>query len=298
MPNLNGIIPPVVTPMKADESVDIPSLKRVIEHLIDGGVRGLFMLGSMGEFDVVTPEEKPKVIETAVEVSRGRVPVLAGIGESGTKRVIRAARDAQSAGADALVAILPFYLLLRREEDKKKFFLDVADAVDLPLVIYENPHTTKISIGIDTLMELSADERFIATKDSSRDMDRFSEILRLRGKRKDFGVFQGSERLLAVSLMMGADGAVPSLANLVPRKFVVMYDSVRAGKLHKALAIQRELRSLMELYFHEDSSSRGGLKYALSLLGLCKPYTGSPHPQAGPAARRKIRRSLKQHSLI
>jgi len=298
MIELKGIVPPVATPMNADGSVDLESLRKLLQHLIRGGVHALFVLGSTGEFTMFTDEEKARVVETAVDVSAGRLPVLAGVGEMSTRRVINAARDAKSAGADALVLLLPFYYNLRHEKEKKQFFLQVADAVELPMVIYENPHTTKLSIAVETVMELSEDGRFIATKDSSGDMRRVQTLLMLRGKRKDFGILQGSEELIGMSLLLGADGGVPGIANLVPRLAVKLYEAAQKRDIARTLEIQKQINELRGVYLQEDSSVYGGLKYALSLAGLCKPHIGSPLLAPERKARENIRKLLRKYRII
>ncbi|MEE1739097.1 dihydrodipicolinate synthase family protein [Streptomyces sp. BE147] len=279
---LRGIVPPVCTPLDSRGEIDTASLGRLVEHLIDGGVHGLFALGSTSEVAYLTDEQRATVLETVVNVADGRVPVLAGVIDTTTARVAAHAKAAEGLGADALVATAPFYTRTHGKEIAGHF-RRLRAAVDLPLFAYDIPVAVHSKLSAALVRELAEDGTLAGLKDSSGDeggLRRLIVELGGRGGREEgpaprFSVLTGSELTVDAALLAGADGVVPGIGNVDPAGYVRLYEAARAGDW--ALAAQEQER-LVELFAMVDvgpeadmgrsSSALGSFKAALRLLGV------------------------------
>ncbi|MCX4964080.1 dihydrodipicolinate synthase family protein [Streptomyces sp. NBC_00654] len=279
---LRGIVPPVCTPLDSRGEIDTASLGRLVEHLIDGGVHGLFALGSTSEVAYLTDEQRATVLETVVNVADGRVPVLAGVIDTTTARVTAHAKSAESLGADALVATAPFYTRTHGKEIAGHF-RRLRATVDLPLFAYDIPVAVHSKLSGALVRELAEDGTLAGLKDSSGDeggLRRLIVELGGRGGREEgpaprFSVLTGSELTVDAALLAGADGVVPGIGNVDPAGYVRLYEAARAGDW--ALAAKEQER-LVELFAMVDvgpeadmgrsSSALGSFKAALRLLGV------------------------------
>jgi 4-hydroxy-tetrahydrodipicolinate synthase len=262
---LSGVIPPMITPLTAEGKVDVAGIERLVDYLIDGGVSGLFLLGSSGGGPWLTLSERTLVIQESVRVAAGRVPVLAGVLEPSTSRTIEAAQMAEDAGADCLVATSPYYFGPGGPDHQVYHFETIARAISLPLMLYNIPPATHNPIELDTVRQLLAVENLIGIKDSAGNWEYFVKLLDLR-KTRDFRVFQGAQNLAASSALAGADGLVPGLGNLVPDLFVRLMRSAQAGEREQAFALQERVNELSKLHTH--GFWLVCLEYAASLLGF------------------------------
>jgi len=298
---LSGVIPPMITPLTAEGKVDVVGIERLVNHLIDGGVSGLFVLGSSGEGPWLTLSERRLVIKESVRVASGRVPVLAGVLEPGTSRAIEAAQIAEHAGADCLVVTSPYYFS-PGPGHQVYHFETIARAISLPMMLYNIPSSTHNPIELDTVRRLLAVENLIGIKDSAGNWEHFVELLELRKIRPEFRVFQGAEKMAASSILAGADGLVPGLANLVPEVFDRLMRSAQAGEREQAFALQERVNELSKL--HTYGFWLVCLKYAASLLGFgtgaaCGWPTrdaraDGPSPLSEPA-RASVREIIRQY---
>jgi len=290
---LAGIVPPLATPLQADESLDQAALDRMVDRLLAAGVHAIFVAGSTGEFAALTDDVRKQVVEQTVQRVAGRVPVLVGVGDSGTRRCEAWARQAEAAGADAVVAILPYYYATPSTDEVLAHFEALAGATGLPLVLYNIPSRTKSAIPVEAVARLRTQERVIGIKDSAEEMNTFYRLLELRSER--FHVLQGSEMQCLASLLLGADGAVLGISNLAPRLCVNLYQAARAGQLDLARSYQAVMADLNRIYFLPHTSPYGSLKYALSLLGVCQPHVTRPLASPDAAARGQIEALVKKH---
>jgi len=272
---LAGIIPPLSTPLTADGDVDVRSLERLVEHQLGAGVHGLFALGSTGEVAFLRDEQRTQVIETTVRVAAGQVPVVAGLIDMTTPRVIAQLRRAEAVGADAVVATAPFYTRTHPAEVERHFRL-IADAADVPVIAYDLPVSVHTKLSAALLLELAADGVLAGVKDSSGD-DAGIRALVLAARRLDrpFAVLTGSELTADSALTFGATGVVPGLGNVDPRGYVRLWEATQRGDLVAAREEQERLFGLFQLVNAGDScrmgpasSALGAFKAALHLLGI------------------------------
>lgn len=307
--DLQGIIVPVVTPVTEDDRVDLRGLARVVEHVLAGGVHGVFVMGSTGNFTSFSPDERLEIARTVVQQVRGRVPVLVGCSDANTRTVLNHVRNAFEAGGDAIVLEPPF-LFPCTDDDVLRHYRAVADRSALPIVIYNNPGDTKVNIHYGLTEKLAEHSRIIGIKDSSFDFVNFQALVRtFTGTR--FAVLQGLEGLLGASFLIHAQGAILAMGNVVPRLCVRIYEAGRAGKIQETLELQKQLISLYEVlkYYGDDpqlsafvgketvSSFFGGLQCALDALGVCKQLVTLPYLPPSPNDYQRIRQILSNFPM-
>lgn len=272
-PLFHGVVPPVVTPLTLNQEVDYPSFAKVIEHLIAGGVHGLFVLGSTSE--VVFHEEavRRKILEFAVEKVNGRVPVLAGVIDPTTDRVIGLAKTAQSIGVDAVVATAPFYARTSAPEVIDHFRY-LSEAIDVPVVAYDIPVCVHFKLDRNTVVTLAREGSIAGLKDSSGDDGNFRYALMDLADRPEVMMMTGSEIVCDSALLMGAHGIVPGLANVDPAGYVRLYDLCRGGDWAAARKEQERLCRLFEIVWlasprvSAGSAGVGAFKTAMRRLGV------------------------------
>ena len=286
---LAGVIVPLLTPLSPDKSLDEAGLERLIEHALDGGVGGVFVLGSTGESALLGHETKFRLIRAARRVIGGRVPVLVGIGEPGTRVAIEFGQRAVELGAEVVVAAAPFYYN-HSQADLVAHFAAIAGEVRAPLVLYNIPRNVKVSLTAETVRRLMEIPNIVGLKDSAGDMAEFQSYLELRDRRTDFCIAQGGELVAALSLVRGADGLVLGPANIAPRLCRDLYDAVRAGELERAWRLQSRLSELTSIYKHK--SGPAGIKAACHLLGLCGLTVAAPFEELDDGQVEQVRRTL------
>lgn len=279
---LRGVVPPVCTPLDANGEIDTDSLSRLVEHLIGGGVHGLFALGSTSEVAYLTDAQRATVLETVVRTAADRVPVLAGVIDTTTARVIDHARAAARLGADALVATAPFYTRTHPKEIAGHF-RRIRASVDLPLFAYDLPVSVHSKLSASLVRELAEDGTLAGLKDSSGDEGGLRRLIielggrdgRSQGPVPRFSILTGSELTVDAALLAGADGVVPGIGNVDPAAYVRLYDAARAGDWTLAAKEQERLISLFDIVdvgpeaeMGRSSSALGSFKGALRLLGV------------------------------
>lgn len=292
---VRGVIVPLVTPFKADYSLDEEGLFRLIEHVIEGGVEAIFVLGSCGEFPALDFAEKIRLVKLASHYIRGRVQLWAGAGEPTTKLSLSLAWEMLSAGADAVVIISPFYYL-HTQEELFVHFSKIAKMLKAPVIVYNNPIMTKHFISPQLFNRLLGEPNIIGFKDSAGDMAIFQEYLSTARNRPDFAVYQGAEPLAGLSLVRGATGVVLGLANVAPRLCVDLYEAAQSEAFSKVWDIHDKLMKLSSI--QRKKSWLVGLKTALSLMGLCQSFVSEPFEPLDPAEVKDIVAVLTQLELI
>ncbi|MFC9466627.1 dihydrodipicolinate synthase family protein [Streptomyces coelicoflavus] len=310
---LRGVVPPVCTPLDAAGEVDTASLARLVDHLVGGGVHGLFALGSSSEVAFLTDRQRAVALDTVVEATAGRVPVLAGVIDMTTPRVVEHARTALAAGADALVATAPFYARTHPVEIARHF-RTLRERADLPLFAYDLPVSVHSKLSTPLVRELAEDGTLAGLKDSSGDEGGLRRLLvelggrhgRADGPAPSFSILTGSELTVDAALLAGADGVVPGLGNVDPAGYVRLYDAVRGGDLDRAVKEQERLVELFGLVdagpddeMGRNSSAIGAFKHALRLLGVfTHGTTAAPQVQLGEDAVAHVERHLRGAGLL
>ncbi len=270
---LHGIVPPVITPLTPDFQVDKPSLRKVVRHLLDGGVHGLFVLGSTSECVFLNAHQRADVLATVAEENNGRVPLVAGTMDPTTDRVITNARQARDFGMQGLVVTAPFYTRTSQAETIDHFQM-IHDAVDLPILAYDLPVCVHTKLERATLRTLYERGLICALKDSSGDEGNMRMVLRDFAAQPDFSVLTGAETTVDYALLGGAHGCVPGLGNVDPAGYVRLYDAARRGDWEAARQEQERLIELFQIVFQgvpetsPNASGVGGFKTAMQLMGL------------------------------
>tara|TARA_A100001391_G_scaffold60063_2_gene37473 strand:- start:3829 stop:4746 length:918 start_codon:yes stop_codon:yes gene_type:complete len=278
MPLFEGVVPPVVTPLTSNFDVDYEAFDRVVDFLLDAGVHGLFVLGSTSE--VVFHDEKTrlKIIERALKRAGGRVPVLAGVIDTATDRVIALARAAQSAGVDAVVATAPFYARTSQPEIVDHFRY-LREALEVPVIAYDIPVCVHIKLERSTISTLAREGAIAGLKDSSGDDGSFRYVLADTAGLPDFFAMTGSEIVVDSMLNLGAHGVVPGLANVDPHGYVRLWNLCQAGDLAGARREQERLCKLFEIVWlglpriSAGSAGVGAFKTAMRSLGIIETNT-------------------------
>jgi 4-hydroxy-tetrahydrodipicolinate synthase len=278
MPLYQGVVPPVVTPLTENFEVDYPSLTRTIDHLIEGGVHGLFVLGSTSEVVFHDAETRRKIIEHAVKQVNGRLPVFAGVIDPATDRVIQHARIAQSAGAQAVVVTAPFYARTNQSETIDHFRY-VREALNIPVIAYDIPVCVNLKLDRATTVTLAREGTVAGLKDSSGDDGNLRYVLADMEGHPDFFAMTGSEIVVDSVLAMGAHGVVPGLANVDPAGYVKLYNLCQAGDFVAARKEQERLCRLFEIIrislgrTSAGSAGVGSFKAAMRSLGVITSNT-------------------------
>ena len=271
--SLTGVIPPVVTPLTAGGDSDYESFARNANRMIDAGVHGLFAMGSSGEVAFSTSERRDEVTSAAVEVAAGRVPVVVGVIDMQTTRVIEHAQRAQELGAAGIVATAPFYALGGPAEVERHFRV-IADNIDLPLYAYDIPVCVHTKLGVDMLMRLGEEGVLAGIKDSSGDDVSFRILsIKNRDAGSPLALLTGHEVVVDGAYMSGADGSVPGLANIDPHGYVRQWDAYQRGDWDAVREEQDRLVRLMMITQVVEGvagfgAGVGAFKTALNLMGI------------------------------
>lgn len=268
--DVKGVIPPIITPVDAEENVDSKGLKRVIDHVIDGGVHGVFVLGSNGEFYAFDFENQKRAVEITVEHANGRVPVYAGASAVTTKECIKLAQMAESAGADALSVLTPMFIQ-PNETELYNHYQAIAKATKLPILLYNNPGKTTNNISLSLLQKLAQIENIVGIKNTSLDFAQTIQFIDAAKDIENFEVLSGTDYYIYGTLAYGGVGCVAGTANVAPRLVVDIYDKFVAGDHARALEAQYKLMPLRNTYSY--GSFPVVMKDCLNLLGI---HVGNP----------------------
>jgi 4-hydroxy-tetrahydrodipicolinate synthase len=295
---LEGIIPPMVTPLKGPDALDVSGLERLVEHIVAGGVQGVFILGTSGEGPGLSYRLRREVIQRTCQQMRGRLPILVGITDTSFTEAVSMAQYAADAGAQAVVTAGPYYLPAAQPE-----LIDYVERLvrelPLPLFIYNMPQLTKVHFEPETLRRLTPLEKIVGLKDSSGDLGYFDKLVRLKCERPDWSVFVGPEHLLVESVQRGGDGGVNGGANFYPQLFVELFQAVKTGDAARAEKLQRRLLQLGQIYSvgRHASAVVKGMKCACALLGICEDHMAEPFDRFREPEREKIRLILQSLDL-
>ncbi|MCE5342939.1 MAG: 4-hydroxy-tetrahydrodipicolinate synthase [Eubacteriales bacterium] len=264
MKDIKGIIVPILTPMQADESVNFAQLRVQIDRLIAAGAHGIFCFGTNGEGYILTDEEKEAVLEATVAHVNGRVPVYAGTGCVGTRATIRLSLLAKAIGADYLSVITPWFAAAS-QQDLYEHYRAVAEATELPMILYNIPARTGNALAPETVAKLSEIDTIVGVKDSSGNFDNLLAYLEQTKARKDFRVLSGNDALTLPTLEAGGAGGIAGCANVFPENMVGIYEAFMAGDLQKARRCQEAIADFRACFHYGNPNTI--VKTAVSLLG-------------------------------
>ncbi|MFO7617681.1 MAG: 4-hydroxy-tetrahydrodipicolinate synthase [Bacteroidales bacterium] len=279
----------LVTPFRANGSIDFPALKRVVEHIVSGGADFLVALGTTAETPTLSSDEKKSVVETILEVNGGRLPVVLGVGGNDTAALLRQLSVLPDAGIDAILSVAPYYNK-PNQAGLFRHFEAVAGQSPLPVIIYNVPSRTGSNISAETTLKLAFEfPNIIATKEASGNFDQISAIL--KGRPEGFLVLSGDDSLTLPLMSLGVDGVISVIANLLPEKMSRMVALMNQHDLAGARRLHFELLDLMNLIFKEGSPA--GIKSALRCQGLAEPWVRLPLVSVSDQLDQEIRSALE-----
>jgi 4-hydroxy-tetrahydrodipicolinate synthase len=288
-----GIIPAMITPLMGQEEIDTVALRRLVNFLIEGGVHGLFAVGSQGEAFALSPAEKKCVVEIVVDETRGRVPVYAGTGAVTTRETIALTQMAEKAGADAVSLITPYFISPSADE-LYEHYVAIARSTRLPIILYPNPARTGVHLSADLVARLANVSNIIGIKDSSGDLTLTLEYIRRTGP--GFHVLMGRDTLIYAALACGGAGAIAATANVAPRLVAEIYEAFKAGDLDRARRAQARLAPLRIAF--EMGTFPVVIKEALALMGICSGQAKAPIKPLSESRRQDLAQVLQEMGVL
>ena len=288
MADFHGVFPYLVSPVDGSGRVKEAVLGRLVGDLIDAGVHGLTPLGSTGEFAYLGNEQRAAVVRTTIGAAAGRVPVVAGVAATAIADAVAQARLYQKLGADGILAILESYFPLK-DAQVEDYFRAIADAVDVPVVLYTNPQFQRTDLTLDVIARLAEHPRIRYIKDASTNTGRLLSIMN-RGNR--LAVFSASAHIPACVMLIGGVGWMAGPACVVPRQSVRLYDLCRAGRWIEAMALQRKLWGINEVFARFNLAAC--IKAALELQGYEVGDPIPPQRALGAEERRVVEKALAE----
>jgi len=286
---LSGALTAMVTPFR-EGKLDETRLREQIEHQIKGGINGLVPVGTTGESPTLDFDEHKRVIELTIEVSGGRVPVVAGVGANATSEAIELHQFAKKAGAKAGLSVNPYYNK-PTQEGLYRHFMTLADRVDLPIVLYNIPGRTGITMSPQTVARLSTHKNIVAIKEATGVIDMASEIRSLC----DITILSGDDSLTLPLMSIGATGVISVLSNLIPGQIAQMVKLAGNGNFAEARAIHHKLFPLMRSMFIDGNPV--GIKYAMKVAGIDSGELRLPLWEASEGTKKTIEENMRKLGL-
>ena len=290
--NYQGSYCALITPFK-DGVLDRNSFKNIIKWHIKNGTKGIIPCGTTGESPTLSHEEHKLVVELAIEFAEGKMQVIAGTGSNSTQEAIIFTEHAKSAGADSALIVVPYYNK-PSQRGLKEHYLKIADAVDIPIFIYNIPGRSVIDMSDQTILDLSFHQNIIGIKDATNDLTRPLKLKKMISHKKFFQLSGEDETQLAY-LAQGGDGVISVTANIAPNLVATMHDEWFAGNYNDAIKINEKLSNINSLLFIESNPSP--VKYAASVLGMCDYEIRLPLSRMDKENEIKLKEELKNLSL-
>jgi 4-hydroxy-tetrahydrodipicolinate synthase len=293
MKTIAGSIVALVTPMSDDGSVDYAGLRRLIDWHIAEGTDCIGVVGTTGESPTVSVEEHCEIIRVCVEHARGRVPVMAGTGGNSTREAIDLSRYARKVGADCTLSVVPYYNK-PSQEGIYRHFKAIAEAVDIPMVLYNVPGRTVADMGPETTLRLAQVPGVIGVKEATGDIERACWLI--KDAPKGFSIYSGDDGTAVALMLLGGHGNVSVTANVAPRAMHELCRAAMAGQAREAAAIQLRLLGLHKALFTEPSPAP--TKWAMSRLGLCGASLRLPITPLTAAGQARVEPALREAGLL
>lgn len=285
----------MVTPLRGRDELDVPGLERLLEHILAGGVSGLFILGTTGEGPSLSYRLRRELIERVCRQVNGRLPVLVGITDTAFVESVNVARAAANFGAAAVVVAPPYYLP-EAQPELQEYLSHLLPELPLPVFLYNMPALTKVNYELDMVRRAMDEPRIIGLKDSSGDLNYFKNVAALLKHRPGWSLLIGPEEKLFDSLQLGGHGGVNGGANLFPRLYVRLVEAHRAGNLPRAQELQRQIQHVSDSLYHVgkySSSLIKGIKCTLACLRVCDDFMAEPFHRFGVTERELVTTRLK-----
>jgi 4-hydroxy-tetrahydrodipicolinate synthase len=279
---LAGYIPDLPTPFDEDDRIDLTAFAKLCERQIEAGVSAIVVGETAGEASTLTPAEHDTIVRTAVEISRGRVCVIAGAGSNSTSQAIELTRRAEAAGADAVLSVVPYYNR-PMQAGIHAHFRAIADSTALPIMLHDIPSRTNRELSDDTLARLAESKQFIGLRDGTGDIARPPRLRSLLPS--GFRLLSGDDATALAFIANGGDGCISQISNVAPELCRVIFSSCRQGRLQSARYLQSRLAPLTASLSRESPAA---LKYALCLLGFMSPGTRLPMVELADAAKAEV----------
>lgn len=279
----HGVLPAVTTQFRDDLSLDLPATRASFKALVADGVHGLVLLGTVGENNSLSAQEKRAVLEAAVDAVGGEVPLIAGVCELTTANAAEYARDAERIGVNGLMA-LPAMVYVPKPPELEHHLRTVARATSLPILLYDNPPAYRVEIDLQTLAHLANEPNIVALKESATDSRRFTDIINAFGDR--YALFAGLDDLVFEGLCLGARGWVSGLTNAFPRESIELYEALRAGNLERGRQLYRWFMPLLHLDSAHDLVQ--SIKLAEALMGRGSERVRPPRLPLAGARRAEV----------
>jgi 4-hydroxy-tetrahydrodipicolinate synthase len=288
-----GSMVALVTPMRADGSIDEDAFARLIEWQIAEGTHGIIPVGTTGESPTLSHDEHKRVVELAIQVARRRIPVVAGAGSNSTAEAIHLAQHAKKAGADAVLVVTPYYNK-PTQDGLQRHYTAIADEADIPVIIYNIPGRSVIDMSVETMARLAKHRNIVGVKDATANLTRPLHTTRACGA--EFAQLSGEDHTAIAYLASGGHGCISVTANVAPRLCSEMHLAWQAGDVKKAMAIQARLVPLHDAMFVE--SNPGPVKYAASLLGFGTATCRLPMAPIAEATAAKVHAAMVEVGLL
>ena len=291
---VSGVLVALATPLNRDGSVDEPSITRLVEHVLAGGVHGLLPLGSTGEGAALDEAARRRVLSAVVEAGAGRVPVICGVAQASVASVRTEIESAARLGADAVLVAPPFYYPMD-QASVLAFYRRIAEDAPVPILVYNIPQFTKVVVEPATIATLASQGAVKGVKDSSRDFEYFEGVCIATREVDGFRVFTGSDSMLVASLAAGGSGTICGAANIAPDWVVRVYDDYARGDLAAARAGQDKVYQLVMALRGDVFPS--AIKAALHMLGICEPWPAPPATRLDERRESRLRDRLAELGL-
>jgi 4-hydroxy-tetrahydrodipicolinate synthase len=290
---IRGSIVALVTPMHADGAVDWERLRKLVDWHVEQGTHAIVAVGTTGESATLGFEEHDLVIREVISAARGRVPVIAGTGANSTEEAIRLTRDARRDGADACLLVTPYYNK-PTQEGLYRHHLAIAEAVDIPQILYNVPGRTACDMLPETVERLSGIGNIVGIKEATGNLERIREIRERCGP--DFMIYSGDDATAVEAMLMGADGDISVTANVAPAAMAAMCEAALAGDAVRARELDASINALHRDLFVESNPIP--VKWALQQMGLIDSGIRLPLTPLSPAAQEVLRKTLVQCGLL
>jgi 2-dehydro-3-deoxy-D-pentonate aldolase len=292
---LAGVLVALASPVHRDGSVDVPATKRLVEHVIAGGVHGVLALGSTGETASLDEPSRRRVLTAVVEAAGGRVPVLCGVAQPQLSSAAAEVEAAAALGSVGALVAPPFYYPMD-QAGLLAFYRELAGRVTLPLLLYNIPQFTKVVAAPSSVATLAREGTIKGIKDSSRDFEYFEGVCVATRDLPAFRIFTGSDTMLVASLAAGGAGTICGAGNIAPAWVVGIYDAYRRGDMEAARAAQDKLYELVMTV--RDGVFPSAIKAALHLQGICEPWTAPPASRLDERLEARLREQLAEWGLL
>jgi dihydrodipicolinate synthase/N-acetylneuraminate lyase len=298
-PSYRGIIPPIITPLKDRDTLDVAGLEQLVAHMLAGGVHGIFALGTTGEAPSLSYRLRREMVERVCTLVAGRVPVLVGITDTSFVESVELAQFSAQAGAQAVVLSAPYYFPVGQPE-LMEYVEDLVPELPLPVFLYNMPSHTKVTFELETVKRAMQLPQVAGIKDSSGNMVYFHQLVRELPQRPDWTLLVGPEELLGESVLLGGHGGVSGGANLCPRLYVALYEAALRNDVHRVMELHAQVMRISGSIYkvgRHGSAFIKSVKCALSVLGICDDFLAEPFHRFREQERERVGAYLQEFGI-